>query len=59
MPGLAVACDAAITIVGVAGERVIEAADFFLGPLTTALAAGRNHHRNPTAAMAGAAALGF
>ncbi len=38
MPGLAVACDAVITIVGVAGERVIEAADFFLGPLTTALA---------------------
>jgi aerobic carbon-monoxide dehydrogenase medium subunit len=39
MPGVAVACDAEITVVGAAGERVIAAADFFLGPLMTALAA--------------------
>ncbi len=39
LPGIAVACDGTITIVGVAGEREIAAADFFLGPLTTALAA--------------------
>ena len=38
MPGVAVACDAMFTIVGAAGEREMAAADFFLGPLTTALA---------------------
>jgi carbon-monoxide dehydrogenase medium subunit len=38
MPGLAVACGAAIAVVGAAGERVVAAADFFLGPLTTVLA---------------------
>ncbi|MGC2521918.1 MAG: FAD binding domain-containing protein [Stellaceae bacterium] len=39
MPGVAVACDATIAVVGAAGAREIAAADFFLGPLTTALAA--------------------
>ena len=39
MPGIAVACDATIAVVGAAGAREIAAADFFLGPLTTALAA--------------------
>src|SRR5271156_4545590 len=37
MPGVAVTCEAKITAVGKAGTRVIEAADFFRGPLTTAL----------------------
>jgi aerobic carbon-monoxide dehydrogenase medium subunit len=37
MPGIAVACDALISIVGKAGSRVMRAADFFLGALTTAL----------------------
>jgi carbon-monoxide dehydrogenase medium subunit len=37
MPGIAVACDAQIAIVGKAGRRVLRAADFFLGALTTAL----------------------
>ncbi len=37
MPGLAVALDARIRIVGVAGERVVAAADFFTGPLSTVL----------------------
>jgi aerobic carbon-monoxide dehydrogenase medium subunit len=37
MPGVAVACDADLTVVGLAGARRIGAADFFLGPLTTAL----------------------
>jgi carbon-monoxide dehydrogenase medium subunit len=39
MPGIAVTCDAKIAVVGRAGSRVINAADFFLAPLTTALAA--------------------
>jgi carbon-monoxide dehydrogenase medium subunit len=39
MPGIAVTCDADIAVVGRAGPRVISAADFFIAPLTTALAA--------------------
>ena len=39
MPGIAVTCDAEIAVVGKAGARVIQAADFFQGPLTTALTA--------------------
>jgi aerobic carbon-monoxide dehydrogenase medium subunit len=38
LPGIAVACHAELTVVGPAGSRVVSAADFFLGPLTTALA---------------------
>jgi len=37
LPGLAVACDAVIQIVGPSGERRVAADDFFLGPLTTCL----------------------
>ncbi len=37
LPAIAVTCDARIAAVGKAGERVIEAKDFFRGPLTTAL----------------------
>ena len=37
MPGIAITCDAEIAVVGTAGARVIQAADFFQGPLTTAL----------------------
>ncbi len=37
MPGIAVTCDAEMTVVGKGGQRVIRAADFFLGALTTAL----------------------
>jgi carbon-monoxide dehydrogenase medium subunit len=37
MPGIAVACDAEIAVVGQAGARVIRAADFFVGPLMTTL----------------------
>lgn len=37
MPGIAVACDALIAIIGKAGTRVVRAADFFLGALTTVL----------------------
>jgi aerobic carbon-monoxide dehydrogenase medium subunit len=37
MPGIAVACDAEISVTGTAGSRVIKAADFLLGALTTAL----------------------
>jgi aerobic carbon-monoxide dehydrogenase medium subunit len=39
MPGIAVTCDAEIVVVGRAGERTIRAADMFIAPLTTALAA--------------------
>jgi len=39
MPGIAVTCDAEIAIVGSAGSRAIRADDFFIAPLTTALAA--------------------
>ncbi len=38
MPGIARTCEAEIAVVGSAGPRVIKADDFFLGPLTTALA---------------------
>ena len=38
MPGIALTCDAEISVMGSAGARVIRAQDFFLGPLTTALA---------------------
>ena len=37
MPGIAVACEAQIAVVGSAGARVIAAGDFFHGPLMTAL----------------------
>jgi len=37
MPGIAVTCEAEITVIGEASARVIAAADFFLGTLTTAL----------------------
>jgi carbon-monoxide dehydrogenase medium subunit len=35
LPGIAVACDARIILVGKGGERVVAAADFFTGPLST------------------------
>src|ERR1700694_1269465 len=35
LPGIAVTCDAEITLVGAAGTRTITAAEFFTGPLTT------------------------
>src|SRR5919109_1319167 len=38
MPGIAVTCEAEITVVGTSGARAIKAADFFTGALTTALA---------------------
>ena len=38
MPGIAVACDGEIVAVGSKGARGIRARDFFLGPLSTALA---------------------
>jgi carbon-monoxide dehydrogenase medium subunit len=37
MPGIAMTCDAEIAVVGTSGARVIQAADFFQGALTTAL----------------------
>ncbi len=37
MPGIAVTCEAKIAVTGKAGARVIAAADFFQGPLMTAL----------------------
>jgi carbon-monoxide dehydrogenase medium subunit len=39
LPAIAVTCEARIVATGKAGERVIEAKDFFRGPLTTALTA--------------------
>jgi carbon-monoxide dehydrogenase medium subunit len=39
MPGIAVTCEAKIAVAGKAGARVIDAADFFQGPLMTALRA--------------------
>jgi aerobic carbon-monoxide dehydrogenase medium subunit len=39
LPGIAVACDAEIEVVGPKGRRTIAATDFFLDSLTTALAA--------------------
>ncbi len=38
MPGIAVTCEAEISVRGKSGARVIRAADFFRGPLMTALA---------------------
>jgi aerobic carbon-monoxide dehydrogenase medium subunit len=37
MPGIAVTCEAKIAVVGKAGARTIDAANFFKGPLVTAL----------------------
>lgn len=37
MPGIALTCDAQMTIVGPVGARTEEAADFFVGPLQTTL----------------------
>jgi carbon-monoxide dehydrogenase medium subunit len=37
LPGIAMTCDAEIAVVGKSGARVIQAADFFQGALTTAL----------------------
>ena len=39
MPGVAVTCEAEIAVVGKSGARLIKAADFFEGPLMTALKA--------------------
>src|SRR5712691_1528939 len=39
LPGIAVTCDAELTVVGSGGARTIRAADFFTGPLTTGLRA--------------------
>jgi aerobic carbon-monoxide dehydrogenase medium subunit len=38
MPGVAVTCDAELTIVGPSGSRAMPVGRFFLGPLTTVLA---------------------
>jgi carbon-monoxide dehydrogenase medium subunit len=38
LPGVAVTCDAEIVAVGPSGPRMMKAADFFIGPLTTVLA---------------------
>jgi aerobic carbon-monoxide dehydrogenase medium subunit len=38
MPGIALTCEAEVAVVGTAGPRTIRAENFFLGPLTTALA---------------------
>src|SRR5580692_8764708 len=37
MPGIALTCEAKVAVIGKNGDRVIEAKDFFRGPLTTAL----------------------
>jgi carbon-monoxide dehydrogenase medium subunit len=37
MPGIAITCEARIVVAGRQGQRVIPAADFFTGPLTTVL----------------------
>jgi carbon-monoxide dehydrogenase medium subunit len=37
MPGIAIACDAEISVTGTGGARVLKAADFLRGALTTAL----------------------
>ena len=36
-PGICVACDATIEVVGIKGRRLVEAAQFFVGSLTTTL----------------------
>src|SRR5712671_2746818 len=38
MPGIAVTCDAELALAGPSGTRTVRAAEFFLGPLSTALA---------------------
>lgn len=38
MPGIAVTCDAELVLAGSSGRRVVRAADFFLGALSTVLA---------------------
>lgn len=38
MPGIAVTCEAEFTLTGCSGTRKVQAAEFFLGPLSTVLA---------------------
>lgn len=38
MPGIAVTCDAELVLAGSSGKRVVQAADFFVGALSTVLA---------------------
>ena len=40
LPGIAVACDATISIAGSTGSRNVKAGGFFLGPLSTVLKTG-------------------
>jgi aerobic carbon-monoxide dehydrogenase medium subunit len=35
LPGIAVTCDAEITLMGVAGERIVRTGEFFTGPMST------------------------
>ena len=57
MPGIVVACDAEIAVTGKAGARVIAAKDFFLSRADHRARAGRDHHRDPPAGVAGRAPL--
>ena len=52
LPGVAVTCEADITLAGPAGDRTVPAADFFTGPLSTIAASGRDHHRAAPAVLA-------
>jgi carbon-monoxide dehydrogenase medium subunit len=38
MPGIAITCEATLSVIGKGGSRTVKAADFFKGALTTALA---------------------
>jgi carbon-monoxide dehydrogenase medium subunit len=40
LPGIAVTCEAEVTLVGPAGTRTVQAGDFFTGPLSTRREAG-------------------
>ena len=59
MPGIAVTCEAEIAVVGNSGARVIKAAEFFHGPLTTALASDEIIAEVRLAGLARAPALGI
>ena len=59
IPGIAVACDAQISVAGITGRRNIAAADFFTGPLSTLLQPDELITERTSADMARQPALGL
>jgi CO/xanthine dehydrogenase FAD-binding subunit len=59
LPGIAVTCDAEITLVGAAGVKTIRAGEFLHGAIVDSAPSGRDYYRIAPAVLAGASALGL